>query len=89
MEIQKSEIEWTEAELALSKAGQMAVRGTDLHFLMQLHRAGVATLQADEKGFGFMLGSDFYPIEIYEDGHWDNSLNQSLAFRNRTAIGEV
>lgn len=82
--------EWTKAELALEEAGQMSISGSNLLFLMQLFKAGLATLQTDEKGFGFTLhGSDFYPIEIYEDGHWDSSLNQSLAHRNRTAIGEV
>jgi hypothetical protein len=85
METQKKETEWTKAELALAEAGQMSIRGSSLLFLMQLFRTGQAILQTDDKGFGFTLGSDFYPIEIYEDGHWDNSLNQSLGHRKRTA----
>ena len=83
------EAEWSKAELALDEAGQMSIRGSNLLFLMQLFRAGRVALQTDEKGFGFTMGSDFYPIEIYEDGHWDNSLNQALGHRSRTAIGEV
>jgi len=104
MKTQNTEIEkeFTKAEIALSEAGQLSISGSDLLFLTKLFKAGEITFHADDKGFGFRYADyprDFYPIELYEDGHWDNSLNQSLGLRereqgtklheSRTEIGEV
>lgn len=72
---------------------QMGIQGKRLRFLVNLFRQNRATLETHESGFGFRIQtsyntSEYFPIEIREHPHWDNSLNQTLAYMLRTAIGE-
>jgi hypothetical protein len=57
----------------------MRIKDERLKLLMKLFNSGEVKIATDSAGFVFIKNGDTYPIEIYEDGHWDGSLTQALA----------
>jgi len=62
---------------------EMKLREENLKLLMKLFNAGKMKLETDKDGFVFRCSGGTYPVEIYEDGHWDGSLTQSLCHMER------
>lgn len=63
--------------------GENKIEGQTLAFLIKLFKEGKITLGVDDDGFVFKNAGGHYPVEIYEDGHWDGSLSQGLAHQER------
>ena len=63
--------------------GENKIQGQTLAFLIKLFKEGKITLGVDDDGFVFKNAGGHYPVEIYEDGHWDGSLSQGLSHQKR------